>query len=111
MKKLKESFKGLEDVPENVNYFYEGNFYEMYDSDWDNSDVYYIWDDKPEQEEPAKPTRPPKGIIPKFVWKSQRADDLVCAIARYIQCNSKPNVDWREELRGLLNELNGGKDD
>ena len=51
-------------------------------------------------------TKPPLGLMPKHVWKYKRALEVMRAIIRYDDAGLTTNVEWHEELRGLIAESN-----
>ncbi len=79
---------------------------------------YSLYEDQDEKAEDIKFTvdgvpRPPLGILPQYVWLELRRDDLIRAIAAYIDCNEAPLDEWYKELGRLIEDirLNPRQDD
>lgn len=54
--------------------------------------------------------KPPIGIMPNYVWKQQRAEELSRAIERYVsaedyQNSEKTIIAWCRELENLVRDL------
>jgi hypothetical protein len=43
-------------------------------------------------------TRPPLGIMPKYIWDSRRFQDLQYVIARYLEANQPIPPQWVDEF-------------
>jgi hypothetical protein len=48
--------------------------------------------------------RPPIGIMPEYIWKEARRNELQAAIERYIRAGFEPLDEWYIELGKLLEE-------
>lgn len=70
----------------------------------------YIWlviKEKNEREHGALESaiqKPPLGLMPRHVWKYKRTLEIMRAIIRYDDAGLMTNIEWREELRGLVAE-------
>lgn len=47
--------------------------------------------------------KPPLGVTPKYIWDSQRLNEIKRAMTDYIQADFKIPVEWVEEYNELLN--------
>ena len=53
-----------------------------------------------------KPTCPPIGIEPEFIWKEKRLYALVQAVSRYIDSRAvEPKLEWFLEIHKLIGDL------
>jgi hypothetical protein len=48
--------------------------------------------------------KPPIGIIPEFIWKAQRRDELIYTIDRYMTAGMKVPKEWIIEFNKHCNE-------
>lgn len=46
--------------------------------------------------------KPPIGLIPKWLWKEQRAKDISAAILRYLEAGIPITSEWMEEWNELI---------
>jgi len=46
--------------------------------------------------------KPPLGIIPKYIWQSQRVNAIWDAIDRYRAVNKEIPIEWIEEYNELI---------
>lgn len=55
--------------------------------------------------------KPPIGIMPEKFWKKRRAEELSCAIQRYVMSGHYNNAvfEWCIELAKLVKELEESK--
>jgi len=49
--------------------------------------------------------KPPKGIIPEYLWKEQRLQDIDAAIKRYQEAGCAISTAWIFERNNLLYDL------
>ena len=49
--------------------------------------------------------RPPVGIEPEFVWKTERLHELVLAASRYIEAGKGVKTFWLLEMHTLIGDL------
>ena len=49
-----------------------------------------------------KVKKPPLGIMPCYIWKLKRKEDLKGAIHRYIEAGLKVNQKWIEEYNSYV---------
>ena len=71
-----------------------------------------IWPDAPGREhwmqeslwggkEQAGPRKPPIGVMPEYLWKKKRYNELCAAIGRYVMSGPEPLPEWIEEGKRL----------
>ena len=50
---------------------------------------------------------PPLGVMPEYIWKKKRYDELCSAIGRYIIADIGPPTEWLDEGKRLESWLGG----
>lgn len=95
-----------------------GYYNERYDGR-SPSETYKWFETKPEAEEywekltgPKVPSKPPIGVIPEWLWKEKRLEELRAAIKRYAEANIPIGLNWITEeylLREWLDEYHQSK--
>ena len=56
---------------------------------------------------PIIPTRPPHGLVPRYIVTEQRLDDIINAIHRYLEVKMVIPVEWLSEYNFILKEIYG----
>ena len=46
--------------------------------------------------------KPPLGLMPKFLWDSERLSDITNAINRYLTAEKEIPIEWIEEYNKLV---------
>ena len=46
--------------------------------------------------------KPPIGLTPQYIWKSQRIEDILSAMERYSEVKKPIPIEWVKELKQLL---------
>lgn len=46
--------------------------------------------------------KPPIGLMPKFLWDSERLADIISAINRYLQAEKEIPLEWINEYNDLI---------
>jgi hypothetical protein len=49
--------------------------------------------------------KPPIGIMPEYIWKLERIQDLKEAIYRYLDADCIPDKEWYDEYEKLIREM------
>lgn len=49
-------------------------------------------------------TKPPIGIMPKYIWESQRLDELRQAIFRFLDDGRSISIEWINEYNELIDK-------
>ena len=53
---------------------------------------------------PNKPyPKPPIGLLPQYLWKEQRMNEIKEAVARYMEVGARVSASWLEEYNELVN--------
>lgn len=73
-------------------------FGEIYFPDWWASGL-------PVAEGIQKSSRPPLGLIPRFIRDEQRRDEVLAAMTRYAEANKTIPGEWAEELKEIVERL------
>lgn len=125
--KLKEEFRNLS-IPVDARYINNGFYFDdsrrhvwiekawfkvsdlnnyytpAYKSSKDLSSDHSLYEEEPTDQEPEikEVTKPEIGLMPKYIWLEIRRDEIILAIARYIEANRTPLPEWYEELKSIL---------
>jgi len=49
--------------------------------------------------------RPPRGVMPRYIWIEYRIDEIVAAIKRFTDMRHPIPIEWVEEYNGLIEEV------